>query len=248
MLQNTFLHIPGINKTGETEIWKNNVYSWNEFLENHHKVNIKRKEHVCQYIEKSLQAHQDQNHNFFINDLPSNEHWRVYRDFKCCFLDIETTGLSKHRNDLTMVGLYDGNESKVFVNGKNLHLFPEEISKYQTIITYNGKCFDLPFLHAKFPKINFSQFHIDLRYPLRDLGYMGGLKRIEKEVGIQRDDDLQDVDGYEAVRLWYKYKRGDEKALDLLTKYNIADVENLKVLMDFAFNKLKHKHFLSKIE
>jgi hypothetical protein len=77
---------------------------------------------------------------------------------------------------------------------------------------------------------------------------MGGLKRIEKEVGIQRDDDLQDVDGYEAVRLWYKYKRGDENALKLLTKYNIADVENLKTLMDFAFQKLKHKHFFSKIE
>ena len=232
----------------ETEIWKNNVYSWNEFLENHDQINIKRKEHVCQYIKKSLQAHQDQNHNFFINEFPSNEHWRVYRDFKCCFLDIETTGLSKHRNDLTMIGIYDGQESKVFVNGKNLHQFPEEIAKYQTIITFNGKCFDLPFLKNKFPEIDFNHFHIDLRYPLRELGYMGGLKRIEKEVGIQRDDDLQDVDGYEAVRLWYKYKRGDENALKLLTKYNIADVENLKTLMDFAFQKLKHKHFFSKIE
>ena len=65
---------------------------------------------------------------------------------------------------------------------------------------------------------------------------------------INRDDDLQDIDGFEAVRLWRKYQRGDEQALKLLMKYNQADIENLKTLMDFAFDKLKNKHFYSVIQ
>ena len=82
---------------------------------------------------------------------------------------------------------------------------------------------------------------------MKELGYAGGLKKIEKEIGICRDDDLDGVDGFEAVRLWYKYKKGDQAALDKLVKYNIADVENLKVMMEFAFEKLKEKNFHSVI-
>ena len=57
------------------------------------------------------------NHEFFSNKLLSKYHWRAYEDFKdkTCFLDIETTGLSKERNSITTIGMFDGKESKVLI-------------------------------------------------------------------------------------------------------------------------------------
>lgn len=209
----------------------------------------KKINHIAEHIQISQKEFEKSNYSHFAECLPIKEHWRAYKDFenKCCFLDIETTGLSKDRNKITTIGIYDGKESKVFINGQNLEEFSEEIKKYSMIVTFNGRCFDLPFISAKFPDVKFDQFHIDLRFVMKDLGYTGGLKRIEHEIGIARDDEIEGVDGYEAVRLWKRYEKGDEEALKTLVKYNIADVENLKTMMDMAFDKMKEKEFLNNI-
>lgn len=233
MLKNTFCHLVSENK--EIELWKSNLLHWDEVPETNE---------LHSQILESKKAVENPNPQFFLQKLPKNQHWRAYKEFPCCFLDIETTGLSKHFNDVTVIGIYDGKESKLFVKDKNLGEFPKELSKYSTIITYNGKCFDVPFLKAKYPELNFEKFHIDLRYVLKELGYTGGLKFIERQLGLSRDEEIKGVDGFEAVRLWYKYKRGDEEALRLLLKYNQADIENLKFLMDFAYEKMKEKRFL----
>ena len=243
MLQQTFLHIPGVSKEVESHIWQNDILNWDEFLEKAHGLNLPSSKifKIKQHLTKSLLALEDKNHQFF--SLPSKEEWRLYQEFKgdCCFLDIETTGLSRHYHYITTIGLFDGNNSRVFVKDQDLHEFSQEIAKYKMIITFNGKCFDLPFLRATFPEIDFHHIHLDLRYLMRDLGYSGGLKRIEKEVGVNRCDELAEVDGFEAVRLWRRYQKGDLSALELLKKYNEADVVNLKTLMDFSYKKLKEK-------
>jgi uncharacterized protein YprB with RNaseH-like and TPR domain len=236
MLKNTFCHIVSENK--EMNLWKNNLLHWDEVKEEHP---------LHSSVFESKKALDENNHRFFLENLPAKQHWRAYKEFPCCFLDIETTGLSRDYNQVTVIGVYDGKESKLFVQGKNLQDFPQEMQKYGLIITFNGKCFDLPFLKAKFPEVNFDKLHVDLRYVLRELGYSGGLKRIERELGVNRDSELQEVDGFEAVRLWHKYKHGDEEALRLLLKYNQADIENLKFLMDFAYEKMKERTFLNQI-
>jgi len=238
--------MPGIGIGTEQQIWESGVLNWAEFIEKHHKLPIssKRKEIINEYSKMSIDAYDNKDYSFFFNKIPMNLHWRAYDELKnkCCFLDIETTGLSKHYNDITVIGLYDGKESKLFVNGKNLDDFTNEIKKYPMIVSFNGRCFDIPFIQAKFPNLDLSRFHIDLRFAMKDIGYTGGLKRIENRIGIERDDELKEVDGFEAVRLWRKYKKGDKSALDLLLKYNQADIENLKGLMDFAFDRLKEKN------
>ena len=176
----------------------------------------------------------------------SKYHWRAYDDFKdnVCFLDIETTGLSKHYNDITTIGMFNGKESKVFINGQNLDEFKDEIKKYSYIVTFNGALFDLPFIKAKFPDAEFNHFHADLRFMLKRLGYTGGLKKIEKTLGIERESDLSELTGRDAVKLWHRYKRhNDKKALDKLVRYNIEDIENLKILMEMSYKKLKQKEF-----
>jgi uncharacterized protein len=251
MLKNSFIHIPGVSKETEELIWQNNILSWQEFATNSHLLPLPDAKIalINSHVNNSLEALKNKEFNFFKNGLAEKEHWRMYKDLKhkCCFLDIETTGLSRHYNDITTIGIFDGQTSKVFVKGQNMELFAKEIQKYEMIITFNGKTFDLPFIKTKFPDLCLDKIHIDLRYPLAKLGYSGGLKRIEKELGIARDDEIGDMDGREAVRLWYRYKKGDLAALELLKKYNIADVVNLQNLMDFTFNKLKEKEFLSLI-
>jgi uncharacterized protein len=244
MLKSTFLHIPGINEKTELKLWENKINSWKSFIDNHEKLdlNYKTKELIYKYSLISEEKYNNKDYCFFSENLPFNNHWRAYNDFSVCFLDIETTGLSKNYNQITTIGIYDGTTSKVLVNGIDMHKFPEEISKYGLIVTFNGKTFDIPFIEHKF-KMKLNHMHVDLRYLLKKFGYSGGLKRIEKEIGICRNDEIGSVDGYEAVRLWKRYKAGDNNALKKLVEYNKADIENLKILMDFAFDKSKKECF-----
>ena len=166
------------------------------------------------------------------------------------YLDIETTGLESWQNEITTIALYDGETIFTYVNGRNLDDFKENIMKHQVIITYNGKCFDIPFIKS-YLGISLNQVHIDLRYLLASLGFKGGLKGCERQLGIDRNE-LADIDGYFAVLLWDDYVRNNnQKALETLLAYNIQDVVNLEALMVISYNlKLRkmlfhHSHQLS---
>ncbi|MBT3720192.1 exonuclease [archaeon] len=242
MLTNTFIHIPYVSENTEKKLWQNSINCWDDFLKI--QPHVKNQDVITKFLKLSKEHYNKKNHEFFSNKIISKHQWRAYEDFKdnCCFLDIETTGLSKHRDELTVVGLYDGKKSKVYIKGKNMNEFAKDIAKFSFIVTFNGATFDLPFLKAKFPDVEFNHLHADLRFVLRRLGYAGGLKSIEKEFGIARQSDLSNLSGRDAIRLWYAYKKkGDEKALDKLIRYNIEDIENLKVLMDHSYTELKKK-------
>jgi len=79
---------------------------------------------------------------------------------------------------------------------------------------------------------------------LFSLGFRGGLKGCERQLGMGRGD-LKDIDGYFAVLLWDEYQRtGDQKVLDTLLAYNIQDTINLENLMVTAYNmKLRQTPF-----
>jgi uncharacterized protein len=152
------------------------------------------------------------------------------------FLDIETTGLSSTGDHITTIAVYDGREIHTFVHGRNLAEFPRLIRDYRLLVTYNGRCFDVPFIEAQFRGLRLEQPHIDLRYLLGALGYRGGLKGCERSLGLARSPGLQEVDGFMAEKLWSAHRRGDPRALPALLRYNIEDVVNLQWLMDTAYN------------
>ena len=80
-------------------------------------------------------------------------------------------------------------------------------------------------------------------YPCKKLGYSGGLKKIEKELDIDRDLE-EDMDGKDAIRLWKKYEqKNDEEALQKLVKYNQYDTENLQRLLEIVHEQLDKRHF-----
>jgi uncharacterized protein len=153
------------------------------------------------------------------------------------YIDIETTGLSPDRSEITVVGiyLYRGNEGKfVQLVGRDIcaDAIMEALEGVDVIYTYNGQRFDLPFIHSACGVDLTRLFrHDDLMFHCWRKNLRGGLKSVERQLGINRDD--KEVDGLEAVRLWHKYVDSfDLEALEKLCAYNKEDVVNLKVLRD----------------
>jgi uncharacterized protein YprB with RNaseH-like and TPR domain len=116
----------------------------------------------------------------------------------------------------------------------NLAAFPEAVTACSMVVTYNGSRFDLPFIRRQFG-IAMDMPHLDVMRPLRAQGYKGGLKFCERLLGIKRQVP-EDVDGFEAVRLWYEYRRGDRVALAKLLAYNSQDVISLELLLIKTYN------------
>ncbi|MCS7201396.1 MAG: ribonuclease H-like domain-containing protein [Dictyoglomus sp.] len=153
------------------------------------------------------------------------------------YLDIETTGLFPEFSHITVIGIFieRGDEENL------IQLVDKEITIYNLlyvlknvgiIYTYNGSRFDLPFIRSKLNLDLKSYFsHIDLMYICWRRGLYGGLKAVERRLGIERK--LKDIDGRIAVELWYRYiHHNDPYALHLLLEYNKEDVINLKKLKE----------------
>jgi hypothetical protein len=240
LLQNSFVHIPGIGATKERWLWEQGLHNWDDCL-------TLEARSVCGYaLASTLESHikasknylKTNNGAYFGGHLPTSEVWRMYADFKdhTAFLDIETTGF-RGMGEITVIGLFDGKEPKTFVKGQNFKDFKKEIKKYALLVTYNGKQFDVPFLRDSFGDVFTEMAHFDLRFPLRRLGYTGGLKAIQSKLGFDREDAISCLDGQCAVWLWEEYKAGNKKALDTLLRYNLEDVVVLQSLAEFVYNE-----------
>jgi len=195
------------------------------------------------FVRETLEASIKNRDNirFFRDRLPVAALWRVYEDFKksAVYLDIETSGYYQGIDEITVIGMYDGQTVRSFVQGINLDEFELAIAPYELIITFNGSQFDLPFIRRQFPNIALPPAHIDLRFFLRKLGYRGGLKTIEKSIGLFRNAAIAGMDGYDAVLLWNAYQSGDESALERLILYNTADIVDLEPLMERGYREMK---------
>jgi uncharacterized protein YprB with RNaseH-like and TPR domain len=237
MLQHTFCHIPGIGTKTEKKLWEVGITTWEKW-QNSNSVRFpaSTKADAGKTLQLSYEALVNEP-KFFTDRLASTEPWRIFPHYRhrTAYLDIETTGLDDYA-EVTTIALYDGREVFTYVNGKNLEEFVDDILKYQVIVSYNGKSFDVPFLERYF-RIKLDHAQIDLRYVLARLGFKGGLKGCEKQLGLNRGN-LDGVDGYFAVLLWHRYtQKNDERALETLLAYNIEDTVNLERLMVEAYNR-----------
>jgi uncharacterized protein YprB with RNaseH-like and TPR domain/predicted nuclease with RNAse H fold len=243
MLQQTFIHIPGIGKQTELDLWQHGIHSWDDaarFEKRFGAVGARLHQKLDEYIPLSQEAVRRKDAAFFERLSTMGEAWRIFPEFadECVYLDIETTGLSSVFDTVTMVGLYDGREYKVFVEGDNLQELPSELRNYSVMVTFNGAGFDLRFLKLAFPELKFPPIHIDLRWVTRKLGMKGGLKSVEEKFGLKRADAVEDLTGFDATVLWAKHLRGEKSALEQLIQYNTEDVVHLKAIMEIAYDKL----------
>ncbi len=242
MITHTFSHIKGIGEKQEQKLWQQGITDWQAYL-SHAEAPLSTKKHTeaISVLQRSLALHKAGNWPKLATLIPSKQHWRLFHGLRqtVAYLDIETTGLSMDFSEISTISIYDGDNIFIYVNGENLEQFEDDIFNYALLITFNGRSFDVPFIERYF-RMKLPHAHIDLMHVLRQLGYKGGLKKIEKEQGIdRRDHSLGEVDGIMAVYLWQEYqKTGNRRALDSLLAYNIADVINLEYLMFFAHNRL----------
>jgi len=114
----------------------------------------------------------------------------------------------------------------------NIDNLLEAVDGVQTIYTYNGSRFDLPFINGSLGiDLETLAAHHDLMYDCWRCNLKGGFKAVEQQLGIPLR--LQGVIGWDAVLLWQRYQNyGDQKALATLLEYNKEDVVNLKVLRE----------------
>lgn len=236
MLHHTFCHIQGIGLATEQRLWQSGIRCWQDWPPAAPLRLPISPASLTTAIAQSQAALAD-NPAFFTSALAAGEQWRIFPQYRSqtAYIDIETTGLDGEA-ELTVVSLYDGQEVRVYVNGRNLDDFPDDVARFKVLVSYNGKSFDIPFLERYF-RIRLNQAQIDLRYVLAKLGYRGGLKGCEKMLGIHRPG-LDQVDGYFAVLLWQEYQHShDPQALETLLAYNIEDTVNLERLAIMAYNQ-----------
>ncbi|MCS7273155.1 MAG: ribonuclease H-like domain-containing protein [Fimbriimonadales bacterium] len=241
MLTRTYIHIPEITEPIERELWLQGATDWYTLLQTPKKWRIGELylSAVLQGAKTSIEAFEEGDYAYFARRLPLREHWRAYEEFRheTAYLDVETDEDQR----ITVIGVYDGVEVYHFVRGDNLEEFPEFIQEFAMLVTFNGLSFDIPLIQRTFPELVLDQFHLDLCPTLRRLGLRGGLKRIEQQLGLIRDPDLEGLSGREAVLLWRAYRLGHNAALETLLRYNREDVVNLKPLAGLAYKRLREK-------
>lgn len=246
MIESSFCFLPKVRLRSERKLWSQGIRSWNDFLgsKNVKGLTPARKDLLDWKVQDAKFALKERNESFFAKALPFSEQWRLFNEFQddAVYLDIETNG---YYSGITVVGLSDGVETKTFVRGFNLDrsLLENELKKYKMVVTFNGASFDLPVIKRYFG-LNIDFPHVDLRFVCQRVGLSGGLKQIEKTLGIRRRPEVEGFCGEDAVSLWENWRAtGDRDYLDKLVWYNEEDILNLKPLAKKVIPELWKKTF-----
>lgn len=253
MLQRSFIFAKGMSEELERQLWSRGIVSW-DVLKKHPSEAIEilgnsRTQKLVEAVHEAQRAVDGADLSWFRSNWPERELWRLWQGFCApelvALVDIETTGLTPGYDQITVIGLADSAQARVFVAGRplpgdeSLERFREAIKPYRLVVTFNGANFDVPFIEKQFRDANFhfEQPHLDLLIPARSLGLTGGLKDMEKHIGIIRATDIKEIRGNEAVILWGAWKNGDQNAYKRLTTYCKADCTNLQEFANHVYKK-----------
>ena len=247
-IENSYVFVDGVGERTERKLWEAGLVDWDRFERSDPEpadavVSARKRDAIEAFIGRAREELDEGNVAFFADRLPTSDRWRVYENCSTtCFFDIETTGLDPGRDRVTAVSFHRDDETTTLVRGRDLtrEAVRREFEASDLLVSFNGARFDVPFLERGFD-LEVETPHLDLMYPCRQLDRTGGLKRIEREIGIDRSED--DVDGREAVRLWRRYERGDEAALERLVRYNREDARNLEPLLERTVADLDREVF-----
>lgn len=235
MLHVSLRVLSGVSAKKEVDLWRSGVRSWDD-LERHlvpqrslldddpaQDSPLLHEVRACKTALASRDA------GFLAARLDRAEHYRVAASFleDCLFVDIETTGLSRYYDQITVIGWLLAGEYGLYVQGQSSAQFREVASRAKCVITFNGTLFDLPFIREAMPDLELPVVHVDLRFLAKRVGLTGGQKEIERSIGIGRSEDVGSVSGEFAPVLWHRYTNGDLGSLRTLLEYNLADIDGM---------------------
>jgi uncharacterized protein YprB with RNaseH-like and TPR domain/predicted nuclease with RNAse H fold/dephospho-CoA kinase len=244
MLTSTFRHFKGIGAKTERDLWRSGVCTWEAFEAKSaiqlSMFDVASADDEITQVSMSQRALDREDAEYFAHHLPRPEHYRIALGFpsQTLFLDIETTGLSRYYDTITLVGWSIGGKYGVYIKGDDTGPLRKALADAKAIVTFNGSLFDIPFLHYEFSDLRIPSAHVDLRFLARRVGLVGGQKEIESRVGLQRPGVLAQLRGEAAPLLWHKYRKGDLESLKLLISYNHADIEGMKFVLDTVVERL----------
>ena len=228
MIDEVFVHCKGIGPKTDDKLRQNQFKNWQAVLDQPDALPVSgnRKESLVLGLQQSLEALGNQDLDFLISRFPGYEHWRFLAEYfeKCTFFDIETTGLSCYEDDISVISAFHQQEMFTFVYNENLDEFLDLVDQSTLLVAFNGNSFDIPFIETYFNIPGIGCPYIDLRWIAYHFGFSGGLKNIEKQFNLIRPAGFEDVDGFEAVRLFNHWQNGNEKAKDKLINYCQLDV------------------------
>jgi len=187
---------------------------------------------LCRAAEESLRALARDDAAYFAARVPPAEHWRVLAHWfdRASYFDIETSGLEAD-SIVTLVCCFHGGQPLHFLAGENLDDFLELLESVKLLVSFNGASFDVPRVLDRFHIPELPCAHVDLRWLCHRAGWRGGLKKIERDLGLRRPPDLVGLGGAEAVWLWQAWsENGDEQARRTLERYCAADTVMLNML------------------
>jgi len=241
-IENSFIPATGVGETTEQRLWAAGATDWDCFESS--LVGDRTAENIESFIETARKRLAADETAFFDRVFPSSERWRLYENFRknACFFDIETTGLKPERSVVTTVSYHQAGETTTLVRGDDLTAenIQAMVDDASLLVSFNGIRFDQPFLETKF-NATVEVPHLDLMYPCKTVGLTGGLKQIERDIGLERD--RPDISGRDAVRLWQQHEAGVDGALDTLVSYNREDAVNLQTLADRVTGQLHEAVF-----
>jgi uncharacterized protein len=172
---------------------------------------------------------------------------------RAVFLDTETTGLAGGAGTaafLIGVGWVEGERFRVrqyfmrdyHEEGALLLALAEELERFERLVTFNGKMFDVPLLDARF-RLNRARFplasarHLDLLHPARRLWKARlescRLQSLEAELmGLRRHGDIA---GEEIPQVYFDWvRRRDARMLARVFEHNRQDIVSLAALAVLA--------------
>jgi uncharacterized protein len=181
-------------------------------------------------------------------------------DSRCLFLDLETTGLAGGAGTYAfLVGLawFDGCTFRVrqfflasyAAERMLLQAVHEVVDDMDTVVTYNGKSFDLPVLETRYVMNRMATPfadvpHVDMLHPARRLWRRDDeesncrLTMLEQTLcGHRREGD---VPGFEIPARYFHYVRtGDARQLEAVLEHNRLDLLSLALLTSRAVQLLE---------
>lgn len=175
----------------------------------------------------------------------------TFQGSNICYFDIETTGLSRQKNMIYLIGaVYQ--EDKIYksiqwfnddgASEENIiRQFVDFIKNYQVIINYNGTSFDIPFVYERAKRYNIN-FDIEavhsfdlykLASKCKKFLSLNDLKQKTLELFL-RIDRTDKYDGGTLINVYYNYlKKRDDESCYLLLLHNFDDICNLVKITDF---------------
>lgn len=234
MLDGAFLHLPGVGPKRYQRLEEARIRDWDDLEQRLPDLGFGPgiRGGIKAALDQCRRARDEQDIDYLVRTLHPSDHWRILGTFldDTSYFDIETSGLEAD-SLITVIACHHRGQVQTFVRDQNLDDFLDLLDDVRLLVSFNGTSFDVPRVESGFHIPSIPCPHLDLRWICYHRQLRGGLKQIERALDIRRADDLQGVDGAEAVWLWNLWEsRGNAKALDRLLRYCAADVTGLPLV------------------